>query len=99
MDTILKTNKLCKSIKGQLIVNNISLNIKRNSIYGLLGANGAGKSTILKMITGIYHPTSGNIEFNDHIWNRNDLNSIGALIETPPLYENLSAYENLKLGR
>ena len=96
MNMILKTTDLCKNFKEQKAVRDVSLNIERNSIYGLLGANGAGKSTILKMITGIYRPTSGKIEFNSHTWSRSDLNNIGALIEMPPLYENLSAYENLK---
>ena len=59
--------------------------------------NGAGKSTILKMLTGILRPTSGSIEFDGHPWKRNDLEHIGALIEMPPLYENLTAYENLKV--
>lgn len=97
MDMILKTTNLCKNFKGQTAVNNVSLNIQRNSVYGLLGPNGAGKSTILKMLTGILRPTSGEIEFDDHAWNRSDLQSIGALIEMPPLYENLTAYENLKV--
>ena len=48
------------------------------------------------MITGILRPTSGSIEFDGHPWSRADLENIGALIEMPPLYENLSAYENLK---
>jgi ABC-type transport system involved in cytochrome c biogenesis ATPase subunit len=97
MEMILKTTNLCKSFSGQTVVNNISLNIERNSVYGLLGPNGAGKSTTLKMITGILKPTSGNIEFDGHTWKRSDLNHIGALIEMPPLYENLTAYENLKV--
>lgn len=97
MDMILKTTDLCKSFKGQMAVNNVSLNIQRNSVYGLLGPNGAGKSTTLKMITGILKPTSGSIEFDGHPWQRKDLNDIGALIETPPIYENLTAYENLKV--
>lgn len=97
MDMILKTTDLCKGFKGQMAVNKVSLNIQRNSVYGLLGPNGAGKSTTLKMITGILKPTSGSIEFDDHPWSRKDLGSIGALIETPPLYENLTAYENLKV--
>jgi len=70
--------------------------IKRNSVYGLLGPNEAEKSTILKMVTGILRPTFGCIVFNGHSWNREDLKEIGALIETPPLYENLTACENLK---
>jgi len=97
MDMILKTNNLCKCFKGQMAVNNLSLSIKRNSVYGLLGPNGAGKSTTLKMITGILKPTSGNIEFNGHLWQRSDLSDIGALIEMPPLYDDLTAYENLKV--
>ena len=97
MDMILKTTDLCKSFNGQMAVNNVSLNIRRNSVYGLLGPNGAGKSTTLKMITGILKPTSGSIKFDGHPWQRKDLNDIGALIETPPIYENLTAYENLKV--
>lgn len=97
MDMILKTTDLCKNFKGKMAVNNVSLNIRRNSVYGLLGPNGAGKSTILKMLTGILRPTSGSIEFDGHPWKRNDLEHIGALIEMPPLYENLTAYENLKV--
>lgn len=96
MDLILKTTNLYKKFGGQTAVNNVSLNIPRNSIYGLLGPNGAGKSTCLKMITGILKPTSGTIEFDGHLWKRADLSKIGALIETPPLYDNLTAYENLK---
>lgn len=94
---ILKTENLCKNFKGQLAVNNISLAIKENSIYGLLGPNGAGKSTTLKMITGMLHQTSGEIIFQGHPWSRKDLNDIGTLIESPPLYENLTARENLKV--
>lgn len=97
MDFILKTTDLGKNFKGQPAVKNVSLNIKRNSVYGLLGPNGAGKSTTLKMIAGILKPTSGSMEFNNHLWQRNDLTNIGALIEMPPLYENLTAYENLKV--
>ena len=97
MDIILKTTELTKSFKGQIAVNRISLSIERNSVYGLLGPNGAGKSTILKMIAGIFKPTSGRIEVDGHDWSRNDLKEIGALIENPPLYDNLTAYENLKV--
>lgn len=97
MNMILKTNNLCKCFKGQVAVNNLSLSIERNSVYGLLGSNGAGKSTTLKMFTGILKPTSGSIEFNGHLWQRSDLSDIGALIEMPPLYDNLTAYENLKV--
>ncbi|MCM1155518.1 MAG: lantibiotic protection ABC transporter ATP-binding protein [Roseburia sp.] len=97
MDTILKTTALCKDFKKQRAVANVSLEIERNTVYGLLGPNGAGKSTTLKMIAGMIRPTSGSMEFNAHPWKRADLYEIGSLIETPPLYENLTAYENLKV--
>ena len=97
MKAILKTNNLCKDFKKQKAVNNVSITVRENSIYGLLGPNGAGKSTTLKMITGMLRPTSGKVLFNVHEWNRKDLEQIGALIETPPLYENLSAVENLEV--
>lgn len=94
---ILQTNNLCKTFRGQRAVKDISINVRTNSIYGLLGPNGAGKSTILKMITGILRVTSGQILFDGHPWTRKDLKHIGALIESPPLYGNLTAVENLKV--
>lgn len=97
MDIILETIDLCKKFKKQTAVDNLNLQIERNSVYGLLGPNGAGKSTTLKMITGMLHPTSGSIRFDGHEWSRRDLGQIGALIETPPLYENLTARENLRV--
>ncbi|WP_458122690.1 lantibiotic protection ABC transporter ATP-binding protein [Paenibacillus sp. Z3-2] len=94
---IIQTRDLCKSFKGQQAVNNVSLSIQEHSVYGLLGPNGAGKSTTLKMLTGMLRPTSGEILFQGKPWTRNDLAHIGALIESPPLYENLTARENLKV--
>jgi len=92
---ILQTENLCKNFKGQRAVDNLSLEIPEQSIYGLLGPNGAGKSTTLKMITGIAKPTSGAIYYKDTPWQRGILTEIGALIEGPPLYGNLTAHENL----
>lgn len=94
---ILQTKNLCKTFQKQHAVDNVSISIQKDSVYGLLGPNGAGKSTTLKMITGMFHKTSGEILFEGHPWSRNDLADIGALIESPPLYENLSARENLKV--
>lgn len=94
---ILQTKDLCRDFKRQHAVSNISLSITKNSVYGLLGPNGAGKSTTLKMISGMLRPTSGKIIFEGHPWSRKDLTNIGALIESPPLYENLTAKENLKV--
>lgn len=97
MKEILKTDNLCKYFKKQKAVDNVSITVRENSIYGLLGPNGAGKSTTLKMITGMLRPTNGKVLFNGHDWTRKDLEQIGALIETPPLYDNLSVAENLEV--
>ncbi|WP_044296511.1 lantibiotic protection ABC transporter ATP-binding protein [Robinsoniella peoriensis] len=95
MNVILGTSNLCKNFGAQKAVSNVCIKIPENSVYGLLGANGAGKSTILKMLTGMLRPTSGEIYFEGHQWQRKDLARIGALIESAPLYENLTARENL----
>ncbi len=94
---IIEIKDLCKSYKKQKVLKEISMNIPKNQVYGLLGANGAGKSTLLKMLSGLSRPTSGEIIFEGHQWSRKDLKDIGALIETPPIYENLTAWENLKV--
>ena len=94
---IVEIKNLEKSFKKQPVLKNISLSIPENCVYGLLGPNGAGKSTLLKMITGFMRPDSGQIVFQGHPWSRKDLKKIGGLIETPPIYENLSAWENLKV--
>lgn len=97
MKNILITHDLCKNYKKQKVNDNISISVTENSVYGLLGPNGAGKSTLLKILTGMITPTSGEIYFNGKPWDRNDLLSIGSLIESPPIYENLTAHENLKV--
>ena len=96
MEMMLKTNELCKTFKDQKAVNKVSLNIPKGCVYGLLGPNGAGKSTTLKMITGIMKPTDGEIIYDGKPWSRAILEEIGALIENPPIYENLTARENLE---
>lgn len=94
---LLETRCLTKSFRNHHAVHQVSLSVPRCCIYGLLGPNGAGKSTLLKMLTGILRPTGGRILFDGHEWSRKDLAETGALIETPPVYENLSAWENLKV--
>ncbi|QBD84319.1 lantibiotic protection ABC transporter ATP-binding protein [Clostridium tetani] len=96
-EIILETKRLCKTFKKQQAVKEVSISVQRNSIYGLLGPNGAGKSTLLKMIIGMLRPTSGEVFFDGHKWSRKDLIKIGSLIESAPLYENLTAKENLKV--
>ncbi|GAA0740237.1 lantibiotic protection ABC transporter ATP-binding protein [Clostridium oceanicum] len=93
----LETKNLTKKFKGQIAVNSINLKIRKASIYGFLGPNGAGKSTTLKMITGLLYKSGGEIFIDGHKWRRSDLKDIGALIESPAFYGNLTARENLKV--
>ena len=97
MKHILETEHVTKEFRGHPAVNGVSLQVPECCVYGLLGPNGAGKSTILKMLTGIFRPTSGRVLFDGHPWSRKDLTEIGSLVETPPVYENLTAWENLKV--
>ena len=97
MKYMIQTKNLNKSYKKQEVNKDISLLVPKNSIYGLLGPNGAGKSTLLKMLTGMINPTSEEIIYKEKPWSRNDLLEIGSLIEQSPIYENLTARENLKV--
>lgn len=94
---IIEIRNLSKEFRGQPVLKNITMAIPENCVYGLLGPNGAGKSTLLKTMTGLLRPSSGEIFFRGHKWSREDLSDIGALIETPPIYENLTAWENMKV--
>lgn len=94
---ILEIRNLSKEFKGQTVLKKITMTVPYNCVYGLLGPNGAGKSTLLKTVTGLLRPSSGDVYFQGHKWSREDLADIGALIETPPIYENLTAWENMKV--
>lgn len=66
-DTVIKTKQLTKKYGKQTVVNKVNLNVKKGRIYGLLGRNGAGKTTIMKMILGLTTTTSGNVEVLEKI--------------------------------
>ncbi|NPC91315.1 lantibiotic protection ABC transporter ATP-binding protein [Bacillus sp. WMMC1349] len=96
-DYILQTKFLTKQYRKSTILNNVSINVRKNTVYGLLGPNGAGKSTTLKIICGLLKQTAGEVIFNGNPWTRKDLIHIGSLIEHAPLYGNLTAEENLEV--
>lgn len=93
MGVIIKTSGLTKQYKNQKAVNNVSITINKGSIYGLIGKNGAGKTTILKMFSGLARPTQGKIEYGE---GRKDI-KVGTLIESPGLYGGMTAYDNIQL--
>ena len=99
---ILKTYNISKKYKKNLVVDNVSISVKRGDIYGFIGQNGAGKTTIMKMITGLVNPSEGYIEIFKEV-EKNKINKerkrLGALIETPALYLDMSASENLEVLR
>ena len=96
---VLQTRNLTKCYSNQCVVNDLSIHIPKGKIYGLLGRNGAGKSTIMKMVMNLVKPTSGEILlFNESInQKQEDYARVGALIEIPGFYSHLTAYDNLKL--
>ena len=100
MDYAVKTTGLTKKVKGKNLVENVDLHIRKGEIYGFLGQNGAGKTTIMKLLTGIMTPTSGEIElFGQRLTERSKsvLKRVGSIIEYPIFFEHLTAIENLKL--
>lgn len=94
---LLETHNLSKTYHHENALNRVSIHVPENQVYCLIGPNGAGKTTIMKIITGIIRPISGKLEFAGHPWCRQDLKSIGSLIEDAPLYGNLTAKENLEV--
>lgn len=95
METILKTNNLTKKYGNKIVVNNVNMTINKGEIYGFIGKNGAGKTTFMKMILGLTYQNYGQIE----LFESNNLNitrkRVGSLIESPGLYKNATAYENM----
>ena len=97
-EMFLVTENLTKSYKKTLAVDSVNIHIRKGAIYGLIGKNGAGKTTIMKMLSGMAEPTSGTFRYvgfegdEDLAFSR-----IGALIEAPALMPNLTAYDNLKM--
>ena len=102
MDYIITTEQLTKKYKNFISVNNVSLHIRKGSIYGFLGPNGAGKSTTMKMLLGLTAPTKGSFTIDGKQF-PNDriaiLKEIGSFIEAPSFYANLTGRENLDIIR
>lgn len=91
-DFILRVNDLNKDYGKAHILDSMSFTVPKGSIYGLVGKNGAGKTTVMRVISGLQEPTSGSVEYGfDH----KKLGKVGALVELPSIYSNLTARENL----
>ena len=102
MDYIITTEQLTKKYKNFTSVNNVSLHIRKGSIYGFLGPNGAGKSTTMKMLLGLTAPTKGSFTIDGKQFPGDRiaiLKEIGSFIEVPSFYANLTGRENLDIIR
>lgn len=101
MDYLIKTSGLTKRYETQSVVKNVDIHVRPGTIYGLLGRNGAGKTTIMKMMLGLTKITEGNITiFGKTLCEGNKKKiypRIGSLIEAPGFYPNLTGTENLKI--
>lgn len=96
MDYIIETKSLSKIYGRQKALDNVSIHVPKGSIYGLIGSNGAGKTTILKIISGLAKQTDGTYELFGNSKATPSAN-IGTLIEAPGIYPKLSAMENMRI--
>jgi len=92
---VLEARNITKYYGKNLILKDVSLKVPKGSIFGIVGPNGAGKTTFLKIISGITRQNSGEVIVFGERLNRKSLNKVGALIEYPSIYGNLTAEENL----
>ena len=98
METILSLQKINKKFGQIHAVNNLSFDIKKGNIYGILGPNGSGKSTTLGIILNVVNRTSGEFSwFNRNASMHEALKKVGAIIERPNFYPYMTATQNLKL--
>jgi ABC-2 type transport system ATP-binding protein len=97
---MLEAHGLCKSFGGKSALADFSCSVRRGGIYGLLGHNGAGKSTTLGIILGMVMPDSGDVTIDgiSVLTDRSKaLRKVGAIFEAPAFYDYLSGWENLRI--
>jgi len=97
LDTVLSIKNLSKHYGRINAVDNLSLEVKRGSVYGILGPNGSGKTTTLGVILSVINQTSGDFEWFGKPGTQNTRKKIGAILEHPIFYPYLTAVQNLKI--
>ena len=98
METILTIENLYKNYGKVQAVKNVSLNIEKGNVYGILGPNGSGKSTTLGIVLNVVNKTSGNYSwFGGSLETHEALKKVGAIIERPNFYPYMTAQQNLEL--
>ncbi len=96
MQNVLSVCNLTKKFPHNTGIENINLTINKGDIYGLIGKNGAGKTTLMRVILSLAFADSGTVTYFDGCSFQEAARKIGSLIESPSLYKDCSAYENLK---
>lgn len=98
METILSLNNLHKKFGKIHAVNDLSFDIQKGNVYGILGPNGSGKSTTLGIILNVVNKSSGNFSwFDGQLSTHQALKKVGAIIERPNFYPYMTARKNLEL--
>ena len=98
LETIISLKNLHKKFGSIHAVNDLSFEIKKGNVYGILGPNGSGKSTTLGIILNVVNKTSGSFSwFNGKLTTHQALKKVGAIIERPNFYPYMTAIQNLKL--
>lgn len=97
MTNILEVKNLSKQYGDFYAIKNISMNLEKGQIYGLIGRNGAGKTTFLKTVSGLIEESSGSYKYFDSDDRSTMLKRVGVLIEAPGIYPNLNAEDHLIL--
>ena len=101
MEYIFRSQNLKKSYRGHKALDGVTMNIKKGDIYGFVGENGSGKTTIIRVITGLIFPDSGDFELFGVKNTSSEILSarkrLGAIVESPSIYLNMSAYDNLRM--
>ena len=91
-DYVIKVDGVCKDYGKAHILKDMSFVVPKGSIFGLVRRNGAGKTTIMRIISGLQKPTKGTVEYG---FDNRKLGNVGALVELPSIYSNASAKDNL----
>ncbi|UOY92669.1 ABC transporter ATP-binding protein [Ectobacillus sp. JY-23] len=97
--TVVSLRHVHKTIKKHAIIKDLSFEVREGEVYGFLGPNGSGKTTTIRMMTGLISMTSGDIEICGHsirTEREKALEHIGAIVENPELYEYMTGMQNLK---
>ena len=97
---LIETNDLCKKYGKNLVINHVNMGVPEGSIYGFVGENGSGKTTIMRLVTGLAEPTSGSFSLfgvnnkDREIYHKRQ--AVSAIVETASLIPTLTAIDNMK---